>query len=363
MLKEPQKTILHSCHEKLKARIIDFHGFMMPVQYSGIIKEHEAVRNDCGVFDVSHMGEFELKGPDAESALQKLLPNDVSELLDFQCLYSPMLRENGTIVDDLLVYRYSKEHYMIVVNASNIDKDFEHMSQRLSGDASLTDLSPKTALIAVQGPKSPEIVSRVLNEELKDLKTYFFRTGQIQSDTLLVSRTGYTGEDGFEIYLPNHCAQIVFEQLIEAGATPCGLGARDTLRFEARLPLYGNELTDETNPLETGLGRFVKMDGHDFVGKDALQKLKEKGIARKLVGLEFSDKAISRTGAIVQNLQSEPVGVVTSGSFCPSLNTSCALALVQAEGIKIGTRLLVETRGKFREAKVVKTPFYKRSLE
>ena len=333
----------------------------MPVQYSGIIKEHEAVRTQCGVFDVSHMGEFELKGRDAQKALQKLLPNDVSHLSDFQCLYSPLLREDATIVDDLLVYRYNPEHYMIVVNASNIEKDFEHMSQRLGGEVSLTDKSTRLSLIAVQGPTSPQIVSKVLNAELEDLKTYCFRIGEINSDSLVVSRTGYTGEDGFEIYLPNHCAAVVFEQLIAAGAIPCGLGARDTLRFEARLPLYGNELTDETNPLETGLGRFVKMDGHDFIGKDALTKISAEGVTRKLVGLEFSDRAISRTGAAVQTKASEPIGFVTSGSFCPSLNKSCALALVKAEGIKIGTKLLVETRGKFRDAVVVRTPFYKRS--
>lgn len=358
---------MYDSHEKLGAKIVDFHGWLMPVQYTSIINEHMAVRNSAGVFDVSHMGEIIVKGSDAEDYLQWIVAGNVKRLEDGQCLYSPMCYTNGTMVDDLLVYRHSSTHFMVVVNASNIEKDFEWMlANRKNMNVKIMNQSDQFALLALQGPRSPKVIGNVLGTSFDDLRYYHFRMSEFQGQEILVSRTGYTGEDGFEIYLNPDLACGLFTELLQQdGVEPAGLGCRDTLRFEARLPLYGNELTDRVTPIDTGLKRFVDLDGDSFVGQQRLQQQAADGPDYKLYGLQMVDKGIARTGVVVSKLNAdgEPgdvLGEVTSGSFCPSLDLNCALALLKPGAGKLGTEVLVEIRGKFKKAKIVKTPFYQR---
>lgn len=364
---ELKRTPLYEEHQKSGAKIIDFGGWEMPVQYAGVIEEHHTVREKAGLFDVSHMGEINVKGKDAFAYVQYLITNDVSRIQDGQILYSPMCYPHGGIVDDLLVYRYGKEHFFIVVNASNTDKDFAWMKEKAEGfDIDLENVSNQFAQLALQGPLSEKILQRLTKVDLAEIKYYWFKHGEVEGIPCLISRTGYTGEDGFEIYLAPEKASQLWKKILEEGASegiqPIGLGARDTLRFEARLPLYGNELGNDITPLEAGLSIFVKLDKENFVGKEALLEQKLNGIPRKLVGIEMIDRGIARSHYPLQK-NGEEVGFVTSGSFSPTLNKNIALGLIRSEFAQIGETLDVMIRGRAIKAKIIPSLFYKRAKE
>lgn len=350
------------------ARCIDFGGWELPVQFTGIVKEHDAVRNQAGLFDVSHMGEFMVTGSGAEAFLQRMTTNDVTKLEDGGAQYSLLLYPDGGVVDDLLVYRLGEERYMLVVNASNIDKDFnwleEHRAAEFSS-VSLRDVSDETLLLALQGPLAEAILSKVTDAPIGELKPFrFIGNAEVCGVNLLLSRTGYTGEDGFELYAPREAAAALWNGLLEAGEpyglTPAGLGARDTLRFEAKLPLYGQELSATITPLEAGVQFFVKLDKADFIGKAALLKQKEQGIPRRLVGLEMIDRGIPRSHYPVF-ADGVKIGEVTTGTQSPTLKRNLGLALIDTPYTDIGTEVYVEIRGKLLKAAVVKAPFYKKN--
>jgi aminomethyltransferase len=361
----PKRTPLYALHRELGARLIDFGGWEMPVQYQGILEEHRAVRERAGIFDVSHMGELEITGPGALDVLQKLTPNDVSRLADGRCHYSAFLTERGTFVDDLLVYRRAADSYMLVVNASNTDKDFRWASSRAGGSARVENRSNAYALIAVQGPLSATLVQRVAGEDPRDLAYYGFRPMRVLGEPALVSRTGYTGEDGFEIYLSPGAAEKVFRALLDAGRSqgvlPCGLGARDTLRLEAKMALYGNDIDDTVTPWEADLGWIVKMGKGDFTGRGALEKQKAEGVPRKLAGFEMLDRGIARHGYGARTASGS--GIVTSGTHSPTLGKPIGLALLPASASPVGSGFEVDIRGRAARARVVETPFYKRPKE
>lgn len=361
-----KRTPLYPLYSELfGVRCIDFGGWELPVQFSGIQKEHDAVRQQAGLFDVSHMGEFMVTGTFAESFLQRMTTNDVSRLLDGQAQYTLMCYPDGGVVDDLLVYRISADQFMVVVNASNIDKDLNWLEEHLIGDVVLENMSDRTALLALQGPLAVEIMkSAGADSDTLELPSFHFRTDTgLTGLPVLISRTGYTGEDGFEIYVPSEQAGDVWKTLLTAGEPlgliPAGLGARDTLRFEARLPLYGQELSDTITPLEAGVVFFVKLDKEDFIGKDALVKQKSDGLPRKLVGIEMIDRGIPRCHypVYVGDVQ---IGEVTTGTQSPTLKRNLGLALINSDYSALGTELEVEIRGKKLKAAVIKTPFYKR---
>lgn len=346
-------------------RCIDFGGWELPVQFYGIQQEHDAVRTQAGLFDVSHMGEFEVSGPQAESFLQQMTTNDVSRLAAGQAQYTLMCYPDGGVVDDLLVYKLSEEHFMLVVNASNISKDFAWLNVRLPNGVVLRDRSQTTALLALQGPLSESILSRVTDADLAALLPFhFLDAAHVCGKQALVSRTGYTGEDGFEIYCTAADAPHIWEELLAAGAPdgliPAGLGARDTLRFEARLPLYGQELSDTISPLEAGLGMFVKPGKGDFIGRDALAEQKTKGLKRKLVSIEMIDRGIPRAHYTV-HANDRQIGVVTTGTQSPTLKRNLGLALLEIEYTALHSEVWVDVRGKMLRAKVVSSPFYKRN--
>jgi aminomethyltransferase len=360
-----KRTPLYALHRELGAKMVDFGGWEMPVQYEGILEEHRAVRERVGLFDVSHMGEFELTGSDALPALQSLTPNDVGRLADGRCHYSAFLTERGTFVDDLLVYRRAAGSFLVVVNAGNTGKDFQWARAHAKGDLRLEDKSAAYALIAVQGPLAAALMSRVSEPDPSDLPYYGFRDTRVLGSPALVSRTGYTGEDGFEIYLDPQDAEKVFRGLLEAGrldgVVPCGLGARDTLRLEAKMALYGNDIDDTVTPWEADLGWIVKMKKGDFLGRDALERQKEQGVPRKLVGFEMVDRGIARHGYPARTPAGE--GVVTSGTHSPTLGHPIGLALVPSGAQTVGTEFEVDIRGRRARARIVETPFYKRKKE
>jgi aminomethyltransferase len=360
-----KRTPLYELHRELGAKLIDFGGWEMPVQYSGILEEHRAVRERVGLFDVSHMGEIEFSGPDALATVQWLTPNDVGKLADGRCHYSAFLTERGTFVDDLLVYRKAADAYMLVVNASNTPKDFAWARANAEGDVRLEDASERWALIAVQGPRAAGLMSRVCAPDPSDLPYYGFRETAVYGSSALVSRTGYTGEDGFEIYLPPDRAERTFRGLLgdgrEDGAVPCGLGARDTLRLEAKMVLYGNDIDDTVTPWEADLGWIVKMKKGDFLGRGALERQQQEGVPRKLVGFEMIDRGIARHGYPARTPHGD--GVVTSGTHSPTLGKPIGLALLPTEASGIGTEFEVDIRGRAAKARVVETPFYKRQKE
>jgi glycine cleavage system T protein (aminomethyltransferase) len=357
-----RRTPLYDLHRELGAKLIDFGGWEMPVQYSGILEEHRAVRERVGLFDVSHMGELEVTGRDALASLQWLTPNDVSRLADGRCHYSAFLTERGTFVDDLLVYRKSADDYMLVVNASNTPKDFEWAKKYNRGNARVENASDRVALISVQGPRAAALLSRVATPDPSDLPYYGFRETAVFGSAALVSRTGYTGEDGFEIYLPPDRAEPTFEGLLEEGVDdgvlPCGLGARDTLRLEAKMALYGNDIDDTVTPWAADLGWVVKMKKGDFLGRAALERQKAEGVPRKLVGFEMVDRGIARHGYAARTAFGE--GVVTSGTHSPTLGRPIGLALLPVGASAIGTEFEVDIRGRGAKTRVVATPFYKR---
>ncbi|WP_413379766.1 glycine cleavage system aminomethyltransferase GcvT [Alkalihalobacillus sp. 1P02AB] len=359
------KTPLFEAYSKYGAKTIDFGGWDLPVQFSSIKEEHEAVRTQAGLFDVSHMGEVLVKGPQALAYIQSLVTNDVSVIVDGQAQYTAMCYEDGGTVDDLLVYRKSDVEFLLVINASNIEKDIAWMEEHLIEGVELKNLSEQLSLIALQGPNAEVILQKVVNEDVQTLKPFhFYDQVQIAAGKALISRTGYTGEDGFEIYCANEDAIAIWELLLTEGEAeglvPCGLGARDTLRFEAKLALYGQELTRDISPLEAGVGFAVKVQKQaNFIGKEALTKQKEEGLTRKLVGIEMIDKGIPRTDYQVFAGEKE-IGFVTTGTQSPTLKKNVGLALLDIDYTQLDTEVEVQVRKKRLKAKVVKTPFYRR---
>jgi aminomethyltransferase len=337
----------------------------MPVQYAGILEEHRAVRERVGLFDVSHMGEFDVTGKGALAYLQWITPNDVAKLADGRIHYSAFLTEKGTFVDDLLVYRRAEDSYLLVVNAGNTPKDFAWATEHARGDVRIADRSSDYALIAVQGPKAAALLSRVCAPDPSDLPYYGFRDTQVCGAMALVSRTGYTGEDGFEIYCRPGDAARLFRSLLDEGrgdgAAPCGLGARDTLRLEAKMALYGNDIDDTVTALEADLGWIVKINKGDFIGRDALAAQRQAGLTRKLVGFEMVDRGIARHGYPAKT-PSGP-GIVTSGTHSPTLGRPIGLALLPLAATAVGMEFHVDIRGRDAAARVVPTPFYRRPVQ
>ena len=355
-----KRTPLFSAHVKAGARMVPFGGWEMPVQYTGIVEEHRTVRTAVGCFDVSHMGEFEVEGPGALAALQRLTTNDVTALEVGQVQYSVLCYPNGGIVDDLTVYRLAPERYMITVNAGNIDKDWAHVTEHGAG-ARWRNLSEATGLIAVQGPKAEALVGRLADVDVTRIGYYHVAEGKVGGVTTLISRTGYTGEDGFELYVAAADTERLWNALLESGradgAAPIGLGARDTLRLEMRYALYGNDIDETTNPLEAGLGWVVKPAKGEFLGREAIERMRAAGPPRKLVGLEMTERAVARHGYPVVK-DGAATGVVTSGSYGPSVDRYIAMAYVGSAHAAVGTELGVEIRGQAKSARVVKTPFH-----
>jgi len=356
-----KKTPLNAVERELGGKMVDFGGWDLPVQYAGIIEEHNAVRTSAGLFDVSHMGEITVKGPAALELLQKATCNDVSKLEDGRAQYNGLLYPSAGFVDDILIYKIADHDYFVVVNASNSDKDFDWMADLAKGsDVEVRNVSNDWAQLALQGPKAEQVLQPLTDVDLAPIKYYRFARGRVDGIEAIVSRTGYTGEDGFEIYVaPEHGEQI-FRKLVAAGVPPCGLGARDTLRLEAKMALYGNDIDDTHTPLEADLGWIVKLEKGDFVGRDVLQREKSEGLNRKLVGFEMIDRGIARHGyPIVEG--SDEIGVVTSGTHSPTLKKAIGLAYLPQGKSAPGTEFSVLIRGKETRARVVPTPFYKRA--
>jgi aminomethyltransferase len=363
-----QQTPLYGVHQALGARFIDFGGWSMPVQYTGAIDEHLAVRHTAGIFDVSHMGRFEVRGPDALAVVQKLTCNDAGRLRDNQVQYSALTTPHGTFIDDLTVYRFNEEHFLLCINASNRDKDYQWIDGHTEGRvASLYNVSSQYAQIAIQGPMAQDIVQQLTPVTLHHIRFYWFDTGEVAGvPGTIISRTGYTGEDGFELYVPmdrDINAEWVWDRLWEMGRSsglkPCGLAARNTLRLEAKMMLYGNDIDETTTVLEADLGWICKLDKPDFIGRDALVAQKEKGLDRKIAGFEVLDRAPARDGYAVLS-DGQPISRVTSGSFAPFLKKNIGLAYLPIELTSPGTPIQIQIRDRAVEARVVETPFYKR---
>ncbi len=371
-----KRTVLYDVYKNYDGvKLIDFGGWELPVNFGkGIIGEHMAVRENAGLFDVSHMGEITVEGDKSEEFINYLVTNDVSAMHDNQCMYSPMCYPDGGVVDDLLVYRYSTVKYLLVVNASNVDKDFSWISKenewikKASEKPVLENISGRMSQIAFQGPKAESYMKELVSPEVADIEFFHFRDDlTINGKKAIISRTGYTGEDGFEIYIANEDAADIWNYLLNStkdrGVMPCGLGARDTLRFESKLPLYGHELTKDISPLEANLSYFVRLDKKDFCGKAALAAQKEHGIPRTLRGCEMVDKGVPRAGYTV-HLNGKEIGFVTSGTKSPILNKFLGLVLItRGTGLKIGDEIEVNINGKLKKAKLVKTPFYKNTKQ
>ncbi len=357
--------------------MVDFFGFAMPLYYQGIIPEHRAVRNTCGLFDVSHMGRFEIRGKDARDFLELVTTNSVKDLKEFQVQYSVMCYENGGIVDDLVVYNLGSS-FLLVVNCSNREKDIGWLKKNLFGEVEVIDRTMELAQLALQGPLAEKILQKVADSSLSDIKFYWAKKVRVAGVESLVSRTGYTGEDGFEIYFPfhpasgprvdiNRCAAKIWEELFWVSGKegirlfPCGLGARNTLRLEMKYCLYGNDITQDTDPLSAGLGFVTKLEKTNFIGKPALEKIKQEGLKRKLVGFELEGPRIVREGTPIVRLQDkEKIGFVTSGGFSPSLNKPIGLGYVAIEYAQIGSEIFFPLRdGLVIKGEIVKTPFYK----
>jgi aminomethyltransferase len=360
-MSNPKKTPFYEIHQKNKAKIVEFANYLMPIQFRGIMEEHRKVRSSVGLFDITHMGEFEVWGKDAEDFIQKMTTNDVSRLETYQVQYSCMCYDDGGIVDDLLVYKLP-DHFLLVVNGACLDKDFEWLSDHLSGDVELKNVSEQTALLALQGPKAEAVLKKLTDHALSEIEFYWATWGKINGIEMLFSRTGYTGEDGFELYFSPDHAESMWNALMDAGREfdiePIGLGARDSLRLEMKYMLYGNDIDQTTIPLEAGLGWIVKPNKGDFVGKEPILRLKENGLKRKLVAFELKDKAFPRPHYEIQK-GGQKIGQVTSGTFSPSLSKGIGLGYVPTELSKADAELDVLIRGKSHRAVVVKPPFYK----
>src|SRR5215212_5971458 len=358
---ELKKTPLNAVEKELGGKMVDFGGWELPVQYSGILDEHEAVRTDVGLFDVSHMGEITVTGPAALELLQRTTCNDVSKLEDGRAQYNGLLYPTAGFVDDILIYRNSRDDYFVVVNASNSDKDFEWLLDCAKGtDTEVKNVSADYAQLAIQGPRAQELLQPLTDIDLTPMKYYRFEKGTVDGAPAIVSRTGYTGEDGFEVYVAPDQAPRLFRKLVEAGAKPCGLGARDTLRLEAKMALYGNDIDHSTTPIEADLGWIVKLEKGDFMGRDVLDREKQEGPRRKLVGFEMVERGIARHGYPVVD-GSDEIGVVTSGTHSPTLKKAIGLAYLPSGKTAPGTEFTVLIRGKETRARVVPTPFYKRA--
>jgi aminomethyltransferase len=367
MTDEPlRKTSLHDRHVRAGGRMVPFAGFEMPVQYTGIVDEHQAVRTACGIFDVSHMGELSLRGEHAAAVVDYLITNDATKLVDGQALYTCACNEQGTILDDLIVYRAAADKWLIVCNASNHAKMSAHFKKAAENHCEFEDKTDATALIALQGPKAFDVLALAGADaaKLRELKSFHFRDAVVANVRCTAARTGYTGEDGVEIFCAWNDAPALWDALVELGGPlglkPAGLGARDTLRLEARLSLYGNDIDETTNPLEAGLGWVVKLDKAMFVGKEALEKVKASPMPRKLVGFEVTGKGIARHGYPLRDASGKEVGICTSGSPGPTVGKNIGLGYLPTELSAVGSKFLVDCRGKNIEAVVVKTPFYKR---
>jgi len=360
-----KKTALHAAHVALGARMVPYGGWDMPVEYSGITTEHLAVRTAAGLFDVSHMGQIELAGPNALAAVQHITSNDASKLQNGQAQYSALTTPDGTFVDDVLVYRFAEKHYLLVVNASNIEKDHAWIAARApeAGEVAIVNSSDRYALIAVQGPKARGIVQKLTAVDLSTIKYYWFAHGEVAGVRATLSRTGYTGEDGWEIFVPPQFAVQLWNAILEAGApdglVPAGLGARDTLRLEAAMRLYGNDMDETSTVVECDLGWIVGWNKTGFIGKDVLDRQKAEGAAKKIVGFEMLDRAIARHGHPVLH-EGAPVGVVTSGTHTPFLKKAIGMAYVPTRLAAPGTEFTVDIRGRMARAVVVPMPFYKR---
>ncbi len=367
---ELNKTPLFEQHVSLGAKMVPFSGYSMPIQYQGIVAEHKAVREACGLFDVCHMGEIHITGPNAHAFVDGLVTNDLSRVALGQAMYTCACRESGGIVDDLIVYKHAQDDILIVCNASNRAKFWAHLQEQAQGKDGLTlvDESDETGLIALQGPKAL-LTLEESDDNLKGLsetlKTFRFEKTTLGGAPVTIARTGYTGEDGVEIFCQNEDAPRIWQRLMAAGEphgiVAAGLGARDTLRLEARLSLYGNELSEEINPLEAGLGWTVKLDSGDFLGKAALERIKAEGLTRRIVGFEVTGRGSARAGYALLDSAGKNVGVCTSGGPSPTLGRPIGLGYLPVEMSGVGTEFLVDARGKQLAAKVVKTPFYKRS--
>lgn len=359
-----KRTCLYDKHVALHAKMVPFGGFEMPIQYTDIVDEHNAVRKACGVFDVSHMGEVLVTGNDAERFVQYIFTNDVAGAPVGKIFYGMMLHENGGTIDDLLVYKMDDRRFFLVINAANIDKDYAWIEKQAEVfDVKTENLSDYYGQLAIQGPLAEQVVEEVLGLPCKDMTFYTFETVDKDGETLILSRTGYTGEDGFEVYGSHAYTQAAWDKLMESGrAKPCGLGCRDTLRFEVGLPLYGDELTDEISPVMAGLGMFVKLDKEDFIGKAAVARQKSEGVPHKLVGIELSGRAIPRHGYEVLSGDTV-VGYVTTGYNSISTGKSVCMAMVSTEFAKLGTPLQVRIHRKLQDGVVTKKRFYEKNYK
>ncbi|KJJ38152.1 glycine cleavage system aminomethyltransferase GcvT [Aequorivita vladivostokensis] len=358
-----KNTALSHIHEQLGAKMVPFAGYNMPVSYEGVNAEHETVRKNLGVFDVSHMGEFLITGPNALDLLQKVCSNDISKIVDGQAQYNCMPNETGGIVDDLIVYKFEDGKYLLVVNASNIDKDWEWISKHNTMGAEMRNLSDDYSLLAIQGPKAVEAMQSLTSEDLSAIKFYHFKVADFAGIAhVIISATGYTGSGGFEIYCKNSEVEQVWNKVMEAGKDfgirPIGLAARDTLRLEMGFCLYGNDINDTTSPLEAGLGWITKFT-KDFINSENLKKQKEEGVKRKLIGFELKERGIPRHDYEIVDKDGKNIGIVTSGTMAPSLNKGIGLGYVTTENSAPGSEIFIQIRNKPVAATVVKTPFYK----
>lgn len=375
-----KKLPLHSEHERLGGRFGAFGEWYVPLYYTSVIEEHEHVRSKVGVFDISHMGEFFVRGKNARATINQWITNDAGKLFPGRAIYSPVCRPSGGIVDDVVVFEEDPENFLIVVNAANIDKDFAWFSAHLPSNVKLENKSPEIALFAVQGPESRPLIASLFDIDLSRISYYHFMKlsakelggsatysgGDSSFGEVVLSETGYTGEEGFEIFCPIKSAAFFWKRLFEAGKKfdlkPIGFGARDTLRLESKYLLYGHDMNDETNPLEAGLGWTIGWSKEPFIGKQSLEAEKVRGVKKKLIGFELIGRGIAREGCSVQ-VNGKNVGHVTSGTFSPTLKKSIGLAYVSADCSQTGQSLDIEVRGKLQKAQIVKTPFYKRSKE
>ncbi|MGE5327230.1 MAG: glycine cleavage system aminomethyltransferase GcvT [Deltaproteobacteria bacterium] len=358
-----KQTALHAAHKAAGARMVDFAGWDMPVEYSGITQEHLAVRTAAGLFDVSHMGEIEIRGVGALALVQHVTSNDASQLKDSQAQYTALMLENGAAIDDCLVHKVGDENYFLCVNAANEEKDFDWIRRAAGHEATVRDVSDEYSQIALQGPRSAAILARTTKTDLSQLRYYWFTNAECCGVRGILARTGYTGEDGFEFYFPPQHSRRVWEGLTEAGKpdglVPCGLGARNTLRLEAAYPLYGHELDEQTTLLEAGLGWICKLGKGEFIGRQALVEQREKGLRKKLIGFEMTDRGIARDGYDIY-IAGRRAGKVTSGSPAPFLKKNIGLAYVPPEQASAGAEIQIDIRGRMVAAKQVTLPFYKR---
>ncbi|MCB9030332.1 MAG: glycine cleavage system aminomethyltransferase GcvT [Deltaproteobacteria bacterium] len=367
MSEDLKRTPLYENHLALKGKMVPFAGWEMPVQYSGLLAEHEAVRTKAGLFDVSHMGEVWVEGKEAEKMLNYLTCNDVSKLVDGKAQYTAITKSDGTLIDDIIIYRMNSEKFLVCVNASNADKDFDWFCKHNKFDATCRNESDQYGQIAIQGPAAISILEKYTGEEFAEsLQFFHHRYVSLAGTDVLVARTGYTGEDGAELFIPKNSVATIWDELLVAGASqglvPCGLGARDTLRLEACLPLYGHELSEEVSAIESGISPFVKVDKEsDFLGKEILTKHKNEGAPRALVGFYVDSPGIVREGCNVFSEAGQRIGFTTSGTKSPTLGKALGLAVIDSDYKKPNTKLLIEVRGRQLECHVVKRPFYRRA--